>query len=87
MTTIPQKFSDRYQLISQLGSGGMGAVFKAQDLKLKRLVALKIMHPSLAHNQNFRDRFLQEAQSAARLNILASCRYTILLKKANTYIL
>ena len=67
MTTIPQKFSDRYQLISQLGSGGMGAVFKAQDLKLKRLVALKIMHPSLAHNQNFRDRFLQEAQSAARL--------------------
>lgn len=67
MTKLPQNLSGRYQLISQLGSGGMGAVFKAQDLKLKRLVALKIMNPSLAHNQNFRDRFLQEAQSAARL--------------------
>jgi serine/threonine protein kinase len=67
MPTIPQNLSNRYRLLSQLGSGGMGVVFKAQDLKLKRLVALKIMHPSLAHNQNFRDRFLQEAQSAARL--------------------
>lgn len=67
MTKLPKNLTGRYQLISQLGSGGMGAVFKAQDLKLKRVVALKIMNPSLTHNQNFRDRFLQEAQSAARL--------------------
>ena len=67
---MPLKLLDtigRYQLLIQLGSGGMGAVYKAQDLKLKREVALKIMHPSLSHNQDFRDRFLQEAQSGARL--------------------
>jgi serine/threonine protein kinase len=67
MNVIPQEIIGRYQLLHQLGSGGMGAVYKAQDLKLKREVALKIMHPSLSHNQEFRDRFLQEAQSGARL--------------------
>ncbi len=67
MNAFPQEIIGRYQLLHQLGSGGMGAVYKAQDLKLKREVALKIMHPSLSHNQEFRDRFLQEAQSGARL--------------------
>ena len=45
----------------------MGAVYQAYDLKLKREVALKILHTSLSHNSEFRDRFLQEAQSGARL--------------------
>jgi serine/threonine protein kinase len=67
MSTFPQEIIGRYQLLQQLGSGGMGAVYRAQDLKLKREVALKIMHPSLSNNQAFRDRFLQEAQSGARL--------------------
>ncbi len=67
MNAFPQEIIGRYQLLHQLGSGGMGAVYKAQDLKLKREVALKLMNPSLAHNQEFRDRFLQEAQSGARL--------------------
>jgi serine/threonine protein kinase len=58
----------RYKIISLLGEGGMGAVFKAHDLTLRRDVALKIMHPHFARQSDFQERFLQEARTAARLN-------------------
>jgi len=59
---------NRYRINSLLGEGGMGAVFKAEDLTLQRNVAVKVMHPHFARQENFRDRFLQEARTAARLD-------------------
>ncbi len=58
----------RYQLDRLLGVGGMGAVYKARDETLKRDVAIKVMNPQLAHQGNFKERFLQEARTVARLN-------------------
>ena len=58
---------DNFQIETLLGEGGMGAVFKATDVNLKRTVALKVMKPAYARDATFQQRFLQEAQSAARL--------------------
>jgi len=57
-----------YQVISKIGEGGMGEVYRARDTKLGRDVALKILPAELAANQDRMRRFNQEAQTAAALN-------------------
>ncbi|MHC4250774.1 MAG: serine/threonine-protein kinase [Planctomycetota bacterium] len=57
-----------YQIVSKLGQGGMGAVFKARQLSLDRLVALKVLAPHLAKDKGYVERFLREARAVARLN-------------------
>src|SRR5688500_19182800 len=55
---------DRYEIHSMLGEGGMGEVYLAQDKKLDRKVALKILPNDVAANQDRMRRFVQEAKSA-----------------------
>src|SRR3989442_318002 len=58
----------RYEIRSKLGAGGMGEVYLAQDTKLDRKVALKILPADVAANQDRMHRFVQEAKAAAALN-------------------
>lgn len=60
--------SKRYKIIEKIGEGGMGTVYKAEDLLLKRIVALKILHKKLMDNTKAIERFYTEARSAAALN-------------------
>src|SRR5579863_829851 len=52
--------ANRYEILSVLGTGGMGSVYKAKDLELDRLVALKVIRPELARNTAIVERFKQE---------------------------
>ena len=64
----------RYELLKQLASGGMATIYEALDTRLDRKVAVKIMHPHLADDENFVARFIREAKAAAALthpNIVA----------------
>lgn len=58
---------DNYRIESLLGEGGMGDVYKARDMNLNRVVAIKVMDERLAKQPQFQQRFQQEAQAAARL--------------------
>nr|WP_243742504.1 Stk1 family PASTA domain-containing Ser/Thr kinase [Actinorugispora endophytica] len=58
----------RYQVESRVAGGGMATVFVAHDLRLDRRVALKVMHPSLARDPEFVQRFINEAHAVAKLS-------------------
>jgi len=57
-----------YKIISRLGAGGMGVVYKAQDLKLDRFVVLKFLSPDLTRDAQAKERFIVEAKAASALD-------------------
>jgi serine/threonine-protein kinase len=59
---------EKYEVLEELGHGGMATVFRARDTKLDRLVALKLLHPHLRGAAEARARFRREAQSVAKLH-------------------
>ena len=75
MTSIPvdglalsEALKGQYEVLREVGRGGMGIVFLARDLKLERLVAIKTLPPTLAADEVIRARFLREARTAAALS-------------------
>src|SRR5689334_20144158 len=64
---IGKVLDGRYEIESVLGQGGMGMVFRAMQTAIKRPVALKTLHPSLAAAPQFFERFRREAEVASRL--------------------
>lgn len=60
--------NDRYQLLERLGAGGMAMVYRARDLTLERIVAIKVLRKDYSGDPSFRRRFHQEAKAAANLS-------------------
>ncbi|MEU5151904.1 MULTISPECIES: Stk1 family PASTA domain-containing Ser/Thr kinase [Streptomyces] len=64
---VGRVLDDRYRIDARIAAGGMATVYRAVDTRLDRILALKVMHPALASDAAFVDRFIREAKSVARL--------------------
>ncbi|SDC23425.1 Stk1 family PASTA domain-containing Ser/Thr kinase [Streptomyces prasinopilosus] len=65
---VGQVLDGRYRVEARIAVGGMATVYRAVDTRLDRVLALKVMHPALAADGSFVDRFIREAKSVARLD-------------------
>ena len=65
-----------YRLDEQIGQGGMAVVYRAHDPRLERRVALKILAPELARDEEFRQRFIRESRAAATWVTMSQTRAT-----------
>ncbi|MBN4046795.1 serine/threonine protein kinase [bacterium AH-315-P07] len=87
MDMVKNTLQERYEILSELGRGGMGVVYRAKDKQLDRMVALKFLGALVDNSEEFRQRFIREAQTAARIshpNIVAI--YDISASEGKAYI-
>ena len=68
MSLAPGSTLGPYTIRAELGAGGMGVVYTAQDPRLDRQVAIKVLPPDLTRDETAKQRFLQEAQAASALD-------------------
>src|ERR1700722_8288654 len=68
MAILPGRRLGPYEILSAIGAGGMGEVYKARDTRLDRIVAIKVLPAHLADRAELRDRFDREAKTIASLN-------------------
>ncbi|HEY9773330.1 MAG TPA: serine/threonine-protein kinase [Planktothrix sp.] len=67
-TGVGSVFSDRYEIVAEIGKGAMGVVYKARQRVIERFVAIKVLHPHLASKELHKKRFEQEARAASALS-------------------
>ena len=65
---LPVQRIEGYRILRRIGQGGMGQVYLAEQINMRRKVALKVLHPQWADDEEFRARFLLEARAAGKLN-------------------
>src|SRR6202140_3393363 len=68
MAILPGRRLGPYEILSAIGAGGMGEVYKARDTRLERIVAIKVLPTHLADRSELRDRFEREAKTITSLN-------------------
>jgi serine/threonine protein kinase/Flp pilus assembly protein TadD len=83
--TTGATFAGRYQIIEELGKGGMGKVYKAQDTEIKEKVALKLIKPEISVDKKTIERFQNELKYARKISHRNVCRMYDLNKEAGSY--
>ena len=67
LARVERALAPQYEVVGELGRGGMGIVYRARDTRLKRIVAVKLLPPELAYRTEIKSRFLREAEMSAQL--------------------
>jgi serine/threonine-protein kinase len=83
--TTGSTFAGRYQIIEELGKGGMGKVYKAQDAEIKEKVAIKLIKPEISADKNTIERFQNELKFARKISHRNVCRMYDLNKEEGSY--